>query len=101
MIAFHRAFEMGDEGRAFDLEVVVIVHGFIPLVGLILSMFDLSPPRKRRSRLSLAAPGEAEASKGDEPGGISAVHPSRLAARPPQDDGARAAAHIQIFSTLP
>ena len=29
MIAFHRAFEMGDEGRAFDGEVVVVVHGLV------------------------------------------------------------------------
>ena len=32
MIAFHRAFEMGDEGRAFDGEVVVVFHGFSFLI---------------------------------------------------------------------
>ncbi|MGY3118191.1 hypothetical protein ACVWXQ_002128 [Bradyrhizobium sp. S3.14.4] len=35
MIAFHRAFEMSDEGRAFDGEIVVIVHGLTPLVVLL------------------------------------------------------------------
>jgi hypothetical protein len=43
MIAFHRAFEMGDEGRAFDGEVVVVVHGVSPLLVLIYSVSNPSP----------------------------------------------------------
>jgi hypothetical protein len=29
MIAFHRAFEMGHERRAFDGQVVVVFHGLV------------------------------------------------------------------------
>ncbi|MEY9423935.1 hypothetical protein ABIF69_010377 [Bradyrhizobium japonicum] len=29
MIALHRAFQVRDEGRAFDGEIVVIVHGLV------------------------------------------------------------------------
>jgi hypothetical protein len=27
MIAFHRAFEMGHERRAFDRQIVIVFHG--------------------------------------------------------------------------
>jgi hypothetical protein len=32
MIAFHRAFEMGDESRTLDRQIVIVFHGAISLV---------------------------------------------------------------------
>jgi hypothetical protein len=37
MIAFHRAFEMGHERRAFDRQIVIVFHGIRSL------LFNSSP----------------------------------------------------------
>jgi hypothetical protein len=53
VIALHRAFEMGDEGRAFDGEVVVVVHGFLLSSCLCQRPFRLSLPGLTRQSILL------------------------------------------------
>ena len=40
MIAFHRAFEMGHERRAFDGQIVVVFHGLFFLFHLVIAGLD-------------------------------------------------------------